>query len=236
MQRRGLFFAHQALEDSLRQGSERGIGPIARSGQINRPLPGGAALFKQDDPVGQRSRLIDVVRDQDDRGAGLLSKRLLYETLHVQSRQRVQTVQRLVKKQQSGARGQSAGERYTLFLCARQDGGPILNAIGQTNIAQHLRDTAAILVRKPKPDILADAQPRQQPAILKHDMRRGGQAVQYLAANSNEAGIRPVQLRRARNQPPEIRGFAPAPNCRLPVPTMLIASENESLHDASSGA
>jgi hypothetical protein len=36
--------------------------------------------------------------------------------------------------------------------------------------------------------------------------------------------------------PPEIRGFAPAPNCRLPVPTMLIASENESLHDASYGA
>jgi predicted alpha/beta hydrolase family esterase len=27
--------------------------------------------------------------------------------------------------------------------------------------------------------------------------------------------------------PPEIRGFGPAPKCRLPVPTMLIASEND---------
>lgn len=38
--------------------------------------------------------------------------------------------------------------------------------------------------------------------------------------------VAPADVERA-NSPEEIRGFSPAPTCRMPVPTMVIASEND---------
>jgi predicted alpha/beta hydrolase family esterase len=38
--------------------------------------------------------------------------------------------------------------------------------------------------------------------------------------------VAPADVERG-NSPEEIRGFSPAPTCRMPVPTMLIASEND---------
>jgi predicted alpha/beta hydrolase family esterase len=38
--------------------------------------------------------------------------------------------------------------------------------------------------------------------------------------------VAPADVER-ENSPRELRGFSPAPKCRIPVPTMLIASEND---------
>ena len=38
--------------------------------------------------------------------------------------------------------------------------------------------------------------------------------------------VAPADVER-ENSPEEIRGFSPAPKCRMPVPTMVIASEND---------
>ncbi len=38
--------------------------------------------------------------------------------------------------------------------------------------------------------------------------------------------VAPADVERA-NSPEEIRGFSPAPKCRMPVPSMVIASEND---------
>ena len=65
---------------------------------------------EQDDAVGEVERLLDVVRDEQDRRR-LGGVHLAQQVLHLQPGQRVEGAERLVEQQDAGVAGQGPGER-----------------------------------------------------------------------------------------------------------------------------
>ena len=78
---------------------------------------GDLALLEQRDLRGHRQRFDLIVRDVDDRGAGLLVKTLQFRA-HVDAKTRVEVRKRLVQKQELRARRDRAGDCNTLLLTA----------------------------------------------------------------------------------------------------------------------
>ena len=109
----------EPLEELAAQPRQPGVRPIARprARDLDRGAdrrPGLIALgAEQDDPVGERERLVDVVRDEQDRRR-LRGVDVEQQILHRQARQGVEGTERLVEQQDAGAACEGASERGAL--------------------------------------------------------------------------------------------------------------------------
>src|SRR5436309_3206986 len=109
------------LVDPHEAGVETDLGDVAGTGQVDRvgPLDGSGTGGQHDHLVGQRDRLLEVVGDEDDRGAGFRpeGEQLV---LHQAPRLHVEGGERLVHEQDPGPVDEALGERHALSHPARE--------------------------------------------------------------------------------------------------------------------
>jgi hypothetical protein len=129
-----------------------------------------------DDAVGDDERLLDVVRDEQDR-ARLALERASEPRLHLRARDRVERAERLVEAEHRLARQQRAQERDALAHPAAQlVGVRALEAAEPELLHERQRLAARLVARAPgEPQrqrrVVERRQPRQQRVALRHEHR-----------------------------------------------------------------
>ena len=143
------------------------------------------AVAHDQDAVGERDRLVDVVGDEQHRGM-VLPAQLADQVVHPDPGDRVQRGERLVEQDQLRFGHQGARQRHALRLTARKLFGPGLFAIGKMDVGQRFA-SPLFGIRSPQSqgDVAKNALPRQQPVALEHDRTLGG--------NLDAAAVGPVQ-------------------------------------------
>ena len=86
-------------------------------------------------PVGERDRLVDVVRDEQRRGMIAVAQ-LPQQRVHAEARERVERAERLVEQQQPRLADERAGERDALGLAARQRARPRVGAARDADLVE----------------------------------------------------------------------------------------------------
>ena len=91
-----------------------------------------------DDPVGDRHRLLLVMRDVD-RGAVQLLDQALQLVAHILPQLGIEVAQRLVEQHDLGARDSAAGQRHALLLSATEHGRKSLSEPAKPDQGKHAR-------------------------------------------------------------------------------------------------
>ena len=121
------------VEDAALQGGKRGIAAVARPRHVDRKIKRNAAFLDDEDTVGERHCLADIMRDEKG-GKAAAPPDLLDENLHIDSGQRVERTKRFVEGKKARPANKGSREGNTLALAARKSRWPL-----------------ACLVRKPNP-------------------------------------------------------------------------------------
>jgi hypothetical protein len=132
-----LLHAHQALENTVFQGREARFAVLARMWQLDHLVEGDTPFLDQQDAIGQRHRLGDIVRHQH-RGERVLAPDLLDQALHLDTRQGIQGTQGFVEQQQARAMDQRTRQRDALPLAPGKTARPLVGAVGKANLRQRL--------------------------------------------------------------------------------------------------
>ena len=138
---------HLVLERAAGRGEERLLErrrPVARHQLVDRLEREQLAAVEHADPVGERLRLGEVVRAEEDRRV-VLRPHLPDELLHLELRPRVETGRRLVEQQQDRAREQRPRERDLLLHAP----GQVLHRLGPPLLgeADPLEDARDLVLR-----------------------------------------------------------------------------------------
>ncbi len=133
--------------------------------EIDRHVERYAAVADDEHPVGERDRLGDVVGDEYRRET-MLAPDALEQPVHLHTRQRIESAERLVEQQNARPAHQGAGERDALSLAAGQDRGPVVRPIGKPDIGERCRRSLAPAFRARDADIAENAMPGKQPRVL----------------------------------------------------------------------
>ena len=107
----------ESLQEGGAQVRERAVGAVARSGpgdrddlcDRGRPRGRRAQGGQQDDTIGEVERLLDVVGDQQD-GRRLGGMDIQQQILHTQTRERVESRERLIEQEHVRIAGECTGE------------------------------------------------------------------------------------------------------------------------------
>ena len=191
--------AQDAVEHELFDVIEGGAGPRSRAGQRHLDLEIDDARAQDDDAIGEHDGFVDVVGDEQRR-EGLFLPEALDETLHADTRERVERAERLVEEQQAGLREQRAGERNTLLFSARQRARRIPRTVRETDVREQRPRLLRRLPPEPEEDVVERVLPRQESVVLKHDPDARVDARERRAVERKRAAARPIE---PANQPQE---------------------------------
>lgn len=193
-------FIASRVSDSLRLiGSPSMAGTREVDGFVER-YP---SLFNHNNPVAQRNRLGDVVRDEYS-GEAISQPNLFEKALHLDAGQGVQGAQRLVERQQTRGAHQRARQGHSLFLAAGQTRRPSVGAVAKADGLQRRKSACAVPALRSQPhlDIVLHARPRQKPRLLKHHARFAV-AGHVAAVGGVEPGHEPQQRALAATAAPD---------------------------------
>src|SRR5215211_4556851 len=162
---------------------------------------------QHDDAVGQVDRLVDVVRDEQDRHPVLLAHPQ-HEVLEVAARLRVDRGERLVHQQDLRLIGKRAGDRHPLLHPARELPRVAVDEARQSDRLDRLLDEprrlplAELLVAQRQRDVAAHGHPRQQRArvLLEDERHLRRRAAHAPALDLDAAGARLEQAGHALEQ------------------------------------
>ncbi|HWK49691.1 MAG TPA: hypothetical protein VNR40_07375, partial [Steroidobacter sp.] len=171
----------QAVQNTRLQFADLRLIAATRTWHVNRDVQGNGAPIDENDPVGKRKRLADIVRHQDGREA-LVEPDALEHALHLDARQSVERAQRLVQQEKLRMTGEGASQRNALTLAAGEHTRPLIGAVGQAYFFEKThRNSPAfgrrLTGRRSDLHVLDDVCPRQEPRLLKHDARAAGRLV-----------------------------------------------------------
>ena len=121
-------------------------------------------LEEDADAVGERGRVLEVVRDEERRQAHL-AQDLLELDADGLARVRVQGGERLVEEQDARVARERPGERDALALAARQLARPRRGEVRDAGSARAARRRAS---RPPKPTLRRDGEVREERVVLEH--------------------------------------------------------------------
>ena len=128
---------------------------------------------QQQHAIGEVERLLDVVRDEEDRGR-LGGVDLQEQVVHTQPGEGVECAEGLVEQQHAGVPRQSAREGGTLGHSSRHLARALPCRVLEADEVQQLFDAFASLTpgrpsRESEFDVLGEGPPRQQPRLLEGD-------------------------------------------------------------------
>jgi hypothetical protein len=165
---RDVVRAHELVVDPAHRAEEahhervRGlVVELARPADLLDP-----AVVHHRDVVGDRHRLLLVVRDQDGRDVDLVVQPA-QPLAQLRADLRVERAERLVEQEHARLHRQRAGERHALALAARELVGVALVVAGEPDDAEQLVDRASI-----SPSALADRQPERDVVAHGHVLER----------------------------------------------------------------
>ena len=115
--------------------AKRGRAASAWVGQVDGDVERDAAVGEDDDPVGERDRLVDVVGDEHD-GRAVPLVQLLQQPVHADAGQGVEGAERLVEQQQLRLAHEGPGQGDALGLAARQRARPRPGLVGQPDLLE----------------------------------------------------------------------------------------------------
>jgi hypothetical protein len=184
---------------------------VARARQVDRNdfLHLGRGVREDDDAVGEVDRLVDVVRDEEDRDSVLVAH-LQHQVLQVASGLRVHRCERLVHEQDLRLVGERAGDRDPLLHAARQLPRVAVEEARQADRRDRLHHEPVavgarhLLVPQRQQHVVPDRGPRhQRAAVLLEDERQllgrrrnAPAAQQHLAAGRAQQARDALQERR----------------------------------------
>src|SRR5581483_5903140 len=181
-----------------------GIVAIARAGNVDRAAEPHAAAGQHQHAVGEDQRLVDVVGDQQHRGA-VPAPQPQHQRVHGDPGQRVERAERLVEQQQAGLADQGAGERGALRLAAGQGEWPGVRLGGEADLGERLfRDGGWIWCAQAERDVRRDAAPGEQAGFLERDGDRAAH-LEFARGVRIQAGQRAQQRGLAGAADPEQR-------------------------------
>jgi hypothetical protein len=96
-----------------------------------------AAVFNDQDPIGQRNGFGDVMGDEDRRKS-LIVPDSFQQPLHGNPRQGVERAEWLVERQHAGIADQGARQRHALLLSAGEHRRPLPALVVEADFAQRL--------------------------------------------------------------------------------------------------
>jgi hypothetical protein len=141
------------------------------SWKIDCYIEGDAALAKNEDTVGKRYSLGDIVGDKDCRELIFLPD-TFGELMHLDTRQGVERAIRFIQQQHAWPRYERPRQRYALPLSPRQNRRPILLAPRKPNILKRLACCFLPAAFASNAYIANDSLPRKQPSVLKQQAYR----------------------------------------------------------------
>ena len=194
LQQRGQFDAQRE------QGRRR---QIARSRQVDRHdrLDAAGTRGEDDDPVGERDRLVDMMGDEQHRGLADIPD-VEQKALHFDARLDVERGEGFVHQQHFGLHGEGARDGDALAHAAGELVGAPLERIGKADPPQHLtRRLLAFLGRhaahrKAEADVLPDIQPWEQRCLLEDQAALGRRSGDGFAVRADRARGRLLRARR----------------------------------------
>ena len=139
---------------------------------VGRPSLQRAAAVDDADAVGERLRLREIVRDEDDRDLerAAQARQLLLQRL---ARHAVDGGERLIEQQHLGIAGERAGKRDALALAARQLIGLACLEAVEVHARQQIRPRAAALglrhVVHGEAHVVERREMRKERVVLEHE-------------------------------------------------------------------
>jgi hypothetical protein len=104
--------------------AERHVAAPTGFGYLNRSIEADTAISAENqDTVGQHNRLVHVVRHKKHSGHMALAE-VGEQAVHFDTRQCVESTERLVKQKECGLTDKSSGERYPLGFSSRKGKRP----------------------------------------------------------------------------------------------------------------
>ena len=128
-------------------------------------------MGQDDDPVGEIDRLVDVVRDEEDRDPELVAH-LEHQVLEVAARLRVDGRERLVHEQDRGLVRERARDRDALLHAARELPWVVVDEAREADGLERLLDEPRplrpreLLVAQGQEHVVAHGRPRHQRAVV----------------------------------------------------------------------
>ena len=185
-----------------RSASAFGRKRIARAGNIDGHdgFDAAGARREHHDPVGQRHRLVDMMRDEQHRRAAVAPD-VEQEVLHLGARLHVERRERLIHQQHLRPHRERARHGDALAHAAGQFVGPLVHRLGQADALQHLarrrlaRSTLVAADREAEARILPHGKPGKQRGFLENQAALGRRRVDAIAE-------RPDLARRTRARGP----------------------------------
>ncbi len=171
---------------------------IARPRQRDRLVERDASRRsgQQDDAVGERERLVDVVGNEQH-GRPIAPEDVEQMILLRLAGQRVERAERLVHQQELGPRHQRPGERGALRHAARQLLRQRVGERGETDALDRRAHARGALdhghVPQAETDIARDGEPRHQARLLEHHRDLVTGSVDRPAVEQRAAAVRPVE-------------------------------------------
>jgi len=141
-------------------------------------------LLDQDDAIGQRHRLGDVVGHQQ-RGEAVMQPERFDQAMHLNPGEGVERAQRLVEQQQARRVDQCPGERDALPLAAGKHRRPVAGAVGETHLRKGFAGAVLRVRTQTEGDVVEHPFPGQEARILEHDPRLGAMPVVRLAVEGD---------------------------------------------------
>ena len=184
---------------------------VARAVHLNGDIRKDPARTRlhHDHPVGQRHRLLDIVGDNQQRGAlgGPQGQQVLMQAGAGES---IERGERFVQQQHFWFGRQRTGNGDALRLPAGQLARPAIIIAGQAHTLEreiHARPALVpVQILQAEGDIVGHAQPWQQARLLKHEAHGRIGGMHHLAIHLHRAGAGLIQPRHQ----PQKRGLATA--------------------------
>jgi len=144
----------------------------ARTRQLHIEVECDAALIDDDDAIGERHGLGNIMRDEHG-GEFLLAPDALQQKLHFDAGERVERAERLIQRQDLRMGDKRPRQRNTLLLAAGKHIRPLTRPIPQAHLIEDgkrlfLRRLAPGDAGQPHGNVIRDTLPRQETRLLKH--------------------------------------------------------------------
>ncbi len=132
-------------------------------------VEGDGAVAQDEHPVGEADGLVDVVGDQQHRGAVALAQ-LLHEGVHLEPGEGVERPEGLVEQEEGRVADQGPGQGDALGLAPREGLGPHVLVAGEADLGERppagLAGLTAVLAQD---DVVEHRAPWQEAGVLEHD-------------------------------------------------------------------